>query len=438
MENANPRIPPWSDLPPELLDTIAKCLTVTAAIDVSRFRGVCRSWRNSTPRYNFPTIILPFFHDRRHSVPEYSGAYFILVERIVYRIQLRDSQTPDFWLVKLENSDNCRMKIINPVTHHKIETSPAVEMPAVLNTLDFQISEVCKAYALRYVNPSRKIDSHYEYMYAKKVIFCPNAESGKYVVMIVDYLSRLLSISSNSMRWTLFHESVGNYDFAAARFYDVANLRWQFAVDGTGDIWAFEPSSHFGWRTAVYDGYRSFKRRLVLSCDGELLLVEEMRNVNGPCTHLFRVQQPVVDVSVYAPPEPEVRQQWLDIKAMRGCIIVVGDDCSYYIPAQELKGARVFYTDRYSFLEHEILAAAGEYTCFECYCKGRVCNCVNGFVTEAVDDEVANDDVRRVYEGVYGHYIGVYDSETGGTGTALTFPQYASIFWPPPAWLRRQ
>ncbi|KAL1544796.1 putative F-box protein [Salvia divinorum] len=431
MDTPNPRIAiPWSDLPPELLDTIAKRLA--AAIDVRRFRAVCRSWRSSTPPYKFPTIELPFFNNCQSSGRKHSGAYFILTQRIVYRIQLPNSKNPDFWLVKLEDSDNGKVRIINPVTHRKIEVPPAVQMPKVLNTLDFHVSEVCKGYALRYVNPSNQSDDYYDFRYAKKVAFSANAETGEYVVMIIDLRSRLLRITSDRKKWTLFHGSVGSYNFAAAKFYDVATVKGRLcATDASGDIWAFD--SKFGWRISSYDGDGAFKRRMVELCDGELALVEEMGKVDGPCDLIFQVKQPFVDVAVYA--LSKLLKKWIDIKAMHGGIVVVGDDCSFSIPIKELNAARIFYTDRYSFLQSEILAATGDYTCFECDCREGVCTCILELETVAADDEVANDYVKCVFDGFYGQNIGVYESETGETGTALMFPEYASIFWPPPAWL---
>lgn len=305
-------------------------------------------------------------------------------------------------------------------------------MPKVLNTLDFQISVVCKAYALRYVNPSYESDDYYAYRYAKKVAFYANAETGKYDVMIIDLRSRLLRISSDHKMWTVYHVIVGGYNFGPKIFYDVACCKGGlFAADGSGGIWACRPKSW--WRISNYNGDRALKRRLVESCGGVLVLVEEMKNVDGPCALVFRVKQPVVDVAVYA--LSKVLKKWVDVKATFGCIIVVGDDCSFSIPTKDPKAARVFYTDRYSFLQSEIDAAAGNYTFFECDCRGDVCTCIGELVTVATDDEVADDDVKRAYEGFYGHNIGVYDSETGDTGTALMFPEYASIFWPPPAWL---
>ncbi|KAG6436611.1 hypothetical protein SASPL_101512 [Salvia splendens] len=430
MYTPNPRFSiPWADLPPELLDTIAKRLA--AAIDVRRFRGVCRSWRSSTPPYKFPTIKLPFFNNSRGSGRQHSGAHFILTQRIVYRIRLPNSTNPDFWLVKLEHSDDGKVRIINPVTHRKIKIE-TVEMPKVLNTLDFDISEVCKGYALRYVNPSNRSDDYYDFRYAKKVAVSVNAETGEYVVMIIDLRNRLLRITSDRKKWTLFHGSAGSYNFAAAKFYDVAMVKGKLcATDASGDIWAFD--SKFGWTIGRYEGDRSLKRRMVELSDGELVLVEEMGKVDGPSDQIFRVKQPFVDVSVYA--LSKLLKKWTDIKEMHGCIVVVGDDCSFSIPMKEFNAARVFYTDRYSFLQSEIVAAAGDYTCFECDCREGVCNCLHELETAVADDEVANDNVKRVFAGFYGQYIGVYESETGDTGTALMFPEYASIFWPPPAWL---
>lgn len=176
--------------------------------------------------------------------------------------------------------------------------------------------------------------------------------------------------------------------------------------------------------------------RLVELCNGELVLVEEMGSkADGLLSHSFHVWETVVNVGIYALSKRGKR--WVDAKAMNGCIIVVGDDCSFSVPtSQELKAARVFYTDRYNFLQDEILCNAGEYICYECDCRDS-CTCFNGLETIAADDLVANYDVRRDFKGFYGHNIGVCDFETGKTGTALMFPEYGSIFWPPPAWLSR-
>ncbi|KAH6837361.1 hypothetical protein C2S53_010763 [Perilla frutescens var. hirtella] len=441
MECRNPRTAvPWPDLPPELLDKIAKRLP--AEIDVRRFRSVCNSWRSSTPPYKFPTIKLPFpFDAQENSDPKHSGAYFTLTERIVYRIQLPGSKNPDFWLVKVELAENGKVRILNPVTHRKIEISPAIEMPKALNILDFDVSEVCKAYALRYVNPSKpdESDDYYDYRYAKKVVYSGNVDNGEYVVMAIDLESRLWKIMSGRKKWIMLRLGVcSRFSDFTPPFYDVAIVKGQFhATDVRGAIWAL--NYKLGWRTADYNYKRSraLKRRFVDMVDnGEVVLVEEMGNkANGPCARNFRVEEPVVDIRIYG--LHKQLKHWVDAEDMNSCIIVVGDDCSFSVPTrEELKAARVFYTDRYSFLQDEIMHFTGDYTCFECDCRD-ICNCFNDLETIVADDLVASDDVRREFEGFHGHNIGVCDCETGKTGTALMFPEYASIFWPPPAWLSR-
>ncbi|KAH6762816.1 hypothetical protein C2S52_020249 [Perilla frutescens var. hirtella] len=436
MERINPRIAlPCPDLPPELLDKIAKRLP--SEIDVCRFRAVCRCWRSSTPPYKFPTIKLPFpFHPKSNPDPKHSGAYFTLTERVVYRIQLPDSKDPDFWLVKVEHAENGKVTILNPVTHRKIQIPAAIEMPKVLNILDSAVSEVCKAYALRYVNTSKpdERDDYYDYRYANKVISSVNVENGEYVVMVIDFASRLWHIRSGRKEW----KRIGNY---SKPFYDVTIVKGQFhAIDAAGGVWAF--NSKFGWKTAAScTSKNALKRRLVELYNGELVMVEEMGGPGrGPVSRHFQVKEPVVDVGIYA--LSKQLEKWVDAKAMDGCIIVVGDDCSFSVPTrEELKAARVFYMDRYSFvqdsfLEDDILRISDDYTCFECDCRGS-CNCFHDLEPIATEYLVASDDVGREFEGFYGHNIGVCDFETGKTGTALMFPEYANIFWPPPAWLSR-
>ncbi|XP_074309137.1 uncharacterized protein LOC141643742 isoform X2 [Silene latifolia] len=53
------RNPPWSDLPQELLSTIANTLT-SDPISIRTFRSICRSWRSSCPPLPHSSILSPF------------------------------------------------------------------------------------------------------------------------------------------------------------------------------------------------------------------------------------------------------------------------------------------------------------------------------------------------------------------------------------------
>lgn len=436
MNSANPRIAlSWSGLPPELLEKIGKRLHTD--IDVRRFRAVCRSWRSSTPPYRFPTIKLPYpFDAEAEPDPKRSDAYCTLTIRIVYRIQLPGSKDPEFWLVKVEHVENGKLRIINPVTHKKISISPVVRMPSVLNILDYDVSEVSLGYALRYVNPSRpdESDDYYDYRHAKKVVFAAaGVESGEFLVIAIDLKSRLWGISSGDEKWSSI--KIGDGD-GADLFYDVAIVKEQLhATDSAGGVWVLD--REFGWNARTRKRGYALKRRLVELDNGELVLVEEMGGrAHGPNTLAFEVRESVVNVGVYV--QFEWERKWVDARAIKDCIIVVGDDCSYSVrTSQELKAVRVFYTDRYLFIQDWVYEETGYYTFFECDCAG-ICNCYNDELqieTVVADDLVASDDVRLQFEGFHGYSIGVIDCETGKTGTALMFPEYSNIFWPPPAWL---
>ncbi|KAJ4835841.1 hypothetical protein Tsubulata_035335 [Turnera subulata] len=85
----------WSDLPPELLSEIARFLR-TSRLAILRFRGVCRSWRSSTPPPKINPPSLPLFQHCRHTV----------VESTVYSIQPTSDPTAIPWLVRAQYSES--------------------------------------------------------------------------------------------------------------------------------------------------------------------------------------------------------------------------------------------------------------------------------------------------------------------------------------------
>ncbi|KAG8380833.1 hypothetical protein BUALT_Bualt06G0057500 [Buddleja alternifolia] len=266
---------PWADLPKELLERIAKSLDTE--IDVSRFRAVCNSWRSSTTPFNkFPRtpLKLPFpFGPGETSHPKHRGAYFNLTERTVCRVQLIKSKEPTFWLVKVESSGEGKLRVLNPVSDHQIKILPEFRVPKVLNTSDFHVSEVCKAYTLRYVNPS-KAKQNDDYKYAKKVVVSADIEKDKYVVMAIDDGNKLWYIRSSEEKWTMARREYDN------KFLDVVNYKGQFnAIDVWGGTWTFDSSFEVTKITFnIYHG--ASKRHLLELYEGELFLIEEVTDKN--------------------------------------------------------------------------------------------------------------------------------------------------------------
>ncbi|PIN12284.1 hypothetical protein CDL12_15105 [Handroanthus impetiginosus] len=367
----------WSDLPKELLEMIAKCLDTET--DVRRFRAVCSSWRSSTTpfkKFPFTPLKLPFpFAAGGTSHPKHQGAYFNLTERTVYRVQLPESKEPSFWLVKIESSKDGKFRILNPVSDHQIKILPETHVPEVLNTLDFRVSEVCKAYTLQYVNPSKHKQND-EYKYAKKVTVS-TVKNDEYVVMAIDYSNKLWYIKSGDKKWTMVRVEYNN-------FLDVVNYKGRFyGIDLWGGTWVFD--SMFEATKFPYNAcHKASKRHLVESYDRELLLVELVTDKdktvctcydldNGcHCKYQYcRARLKNTAVQILISRMDELVSQWVEMKTVKDqgddCslvemktvndqIIFAGDDCSFSVSAKEFegcKGTRVFYADRYILFRTE-------------------------------------------------------------------------------------
>ncbi|KAK4433295.1 hypothetical protein Salat_1091800 [Sesamum alatum] len=222
----------WSDLPQELVEKIASCLDTET--DVLRFHAIYSSWHSWT-RLPCTSIKLPFpFNPHEPWYPRHEGAYYSLTERTVYRVELPETTEPRFWLVKTERSSNGKLRILNPVSDHQVEILPQTQLPKLLNTLDFPVSEVCKGYALRFVNPAKsKRNDEYEYDYAKKVIVTGDVKNDEYVIMAIDSSNTLWYIKSGDEKWTM---ALLNWQIE-----DVVNHNGEiYGIDCSAATWVFD------------------------------------------------------------------------------------------------------------------------------------------------------------------------------------------------------
>ncbi|KAL8539241.1 hypothetical protein ACS0TY_001026 [Phlomoides rotata] len=420
-------------VPEELIQSVGECLDTE--IDVLRFRAVCKLWRSSrTPLKKFPCgeIKLPYpFQPYPDAYTKRDDAYFTLVERIVYRIQHPESR--NFWLLKVERLSNGKFRILNPASHHQI--LPGTQMPKVLNTLNLRISEVCKAYALKCVNPSEFMENG-EYGLAKKVLFRKGGRNDDdYCVMAIDSDNNSWYINSGEDRWRMV--GGGNY-------VDILNLKGQFyGVDPWGGIWEFD--SMFG-RRIFANGvlHNCTERHLAVSDDGNLHLVEKVIG-EKICTSSgevynritsYLVCEAVLGVRIWAFNKRQRAWVWADPSFLNGRIIFAGEDCSFSLSSTAFDGCnghRVFYTNKWiSFQTHEDMQMqlcdhVDSYCCTSCWNVVRV-----------NQSFVSTDDVKRRFRGLHGHNTGVCDTETLKIGSLLMYHEYADIFWPPPSWLTRQ
>ncbi|GFP87806.1 putative F-box protein at5g60060 [Phtheirospermum japonicum] len=457
---------PWSDLPVELLQKISRSLDTET--DVLRFRAVCNSWRSSTTpfkKYPFPSLKLPFpFSAAAVPVgvhPIHDGAYFSLTERTVYRVQSPKRNNPNSWLVKIENAGDGKLRLVSPLNDRQIKILPETPIPKVLNTLNFRVSEVCRAYTLHYVNPTNPKQND-EYRYAKKVVVSANSESNDYVVMAIDdkwtIVIDVWYIKSGEDKWTIVPTSNSWHN----TFLDVAYYKGQFyGVDVNGSDWVFD-SNLDRTKITCYLCSDASKRHLVELYDGELYLVEgvtdkdkrtcKCTDIDDGCQCRFPntpVFNTVVEIVISRMDRP--KYEWVETKTVNDRVIFVGDDCSFALPSKEFKdcnGTRVFYTDAYiSFRTEEEKVdyhddygigyeGDGDYgydDYHECDCCG--CSSDDEDVVRH-DDFVPRAGVKLKFRGLHGHNVGVCDFESGKIGSLLKFPEFAGVFWPPPRWLK--
>ncbi|KAK4433301.1 F-box protein [Sesamum alatum] len=421
---------PWSDLPRELVERIADCLDTET--DVLRFRAVCSSWRSSTtPFKKFPStpLKLPFpFQAGGTSRVKHKGAYFSLAERTVYGVQLPESKEPSFWLVKIERSGDGKLRILNTVSDSQIKILPETQLPKLLNTLDFRIYEVCKAYTLRYTNPA-KPKQNYEYKCVKKVVVSGDVKNDKYVIMAIDDVNKLWYIKSGDEKWTMVRDNCGSNNFL-----DVVNYKGQFyGIDVWGGTWVFDPM--FNSTKITYNICRpASKRHLVDLYKGELFLVEEVTdkdkrvctcyNFDDGCQCRFPrtpVRNTAVEITISR--IDKGREEWVEEKTVDNQIIFID---RYICFRTEEKKAHYHDNDNYGYDDTWDYG----YNYFECDC-----GVSSDDDAGTVDNFVPSDDVKLKFRGLHGHNTGVCDFATGKIGSLLMYPEYADIFWPPPSWL---
>ncbi|KAL0401192.1 UNVERIFIED_CONTAM: F-box protein SKIP23 [Sesamum latifolium] len=442
----------WSDLPRELLEMIANCLDTET--DVLRFRAVCSSWRSSTtPFKKIPCtpLKLPFFSFQAGGTPlvKHQGAYFSLTERTVYRVQLPESKEPSFWLVKIEKSEDGKLRILNPVSDSQIKILPETQLPKLLNTLDFRIYEVRKAYTFRYMNPA-KAKKNYDYKRVKKVAVSGDVKNNKYVIMAIADFDKLWYIKSGDEKWTMVRDNCGSN-----KFLDVVNYKGQFyGIDFWGGTWVFD--SMFESTKITYNiCCPASKAHLVDLYKGELFLVEEIRVCTG--YDIYDGCQSTSPRTPVANMTMEIRvsridkglREWVEAKTVDNQIIFVGDDCSFSVSAEEFegfKGTRIFYTDRFFYFGTEgkklHFHDNDDYGYDDNWDYGyNYIECDSDFSSDndagTVDNFVPSDEVNLKFRELHGHNTGVCDFASGKSGSLLMYPEYADIFWPPPSWLSR-
>ncbi|KAL0299294.1 UNVERIFIED_CONTAM: F-box protein SKIP23 [Sesamum radiatum] len=395
----------WSDLPQELVEKIANCLDTET--DVLRFRAICSSWRSLTRPFRrslCTPLKLPLIWKSYH--PLYKDAYYSLIERNVYRVQLPETTEPRFWLVMTERSSDDKLRILNPVCGRRIKILPETQLPKLLNTLDFRISEVCKGYTLRYMNPTGSKENPKYYF--KQVIVSGDANNDEYGIMAIDFHNKLWCIKAGDDTWTLASYKWSNY----LNYLDGVNHKGHiYVVDEFRGTLVFDSMFKSTEITRRPVHHHVAQSNLVELYKGELFLVDCYTRGVPLGNGCMRIKISRFD---------KQSEKWVGTKTIDNHIIFLGHDCSFSVPAEEFdgsKGTRVFYESEFVYF---LTDDAG-------YRKRDV---------EEINF-VVSDEVKLKFKELHGHNTGVCDFATGKTGSLLMHPEYAAIFWPPPSWLTR-
>ncbi|KAL5557446.1 hypothetical protein UlMin_039682 [Ulmus minor] len=179
----------WSVLPVEIWSAIGKLLD--CRFDVLRFRSVCKLWRSLIPPFpdSPPPLLLrltvPIQPVIRAGDLVHRSTDAFLSQTTVFRIVRpfedlsSSSSSHKGWLVKVEETDEGKFRILDPITSRIIKETPDMVSNSY-RLFEFRMIELIKTYALRYTRQSTSIPG------VNKVMLVPNSEESA-VFVIYDY-----------------------------------------------------------------------------------------------------------------------------------------------------------------------------------------------------------------------------------------------------------
>lgn len=410
----------WANLPGELL---GKLFESFVGIDNLRVRAVCTSWRSSVPlseKQNLQSRLLPFPVNPGDFRPHITGVtYFELTESTVFCLEASGENLDSFsssssaltrnrWLVKVQETGEGTLKILDPLSERQIYQEGYLR---VINLLEFRITEICKSYNLRFVNPSIRISPYLIQNYARKVVVSPSTSSSFPwdEAVAIDITGQLWHAKSGDKSWTQLSSECSS-------FVDLINHKDGFyATEKKGKTvmydWTFKETLISS--PVQSDGCR---KHLVNSSEtGELFMVDividtdrrrDPRRQNGgyngphepaPSPYFHTA----IEIKIYKLNKEDL--EWEEVKSLEDRAVFAGEDCSYMISNVKGSGFKencIYFTDRHYFKQVQ-----------------------------------QNDELAEI---LLGHNIGVFDLGSGRLGPLSEFREYAALFWPIPDWIFRR
>ncbi|CAH9056945.1 unnamed protein product [Cuscuta europaea] len=395
----------WSQLPPDLIDLIAR--HISSEIDFIRFRSVCSSWRFSvpeTPYRSYPTRFPVIPND---GISDASWG-FKLSRRTIYLIRSpgdhdRTASASNSWIVKLGSDSPHRLRLLNPLSRSHLKPLPS-DFPKCVDISRYPILELGQEYALHFINYRPLANSVGEAgnLYMEKVALCPDKHSSGFVLLTIHVSGRLVVYRSGASNWTVINDLSSPYD-------DVITKDGRFyAVDNTGRTVVFNMDS-MDFSDIAKPVFGGDKKFLVESC-GDLLMVDKYLTV-GPKDDLgyseeFEfyeeldcfMNERTLKFKVYK--LDEEGHQWVKVSSLKDRILFLGENCTFSALVSDLNSE----------------------------CKG---NCIL-FADLLLYDKDEEDEGGGVWTF---HGIGMSDLESGNIGPISSNAGYSELFWPPPPWI---
>ncbi|XP_048335241.2 F-box protein SKIP23-like [Ziziphus jujuba] len=315
----------WSDLPKELLEIIANSLLTRE--DVCRFRAVCKSWRSSIPPFQKPISLpleVPYPTPSYHRHPNIA----ILTESTIYHVQPFPSPNSQAstststwanwaswgWLVKVEEMEARLFRVLGSISCQPSYRFPT--FPKSINLLDFQVSELAKAYSLHFPKNGGTC----------KVVFSSRPDDCPSLMTICAGLLFHQKIGDD--KWTLIDDIVSQLCYEDVILY---NNRF-CAVDEDGRTLVIDSTLKVIEIASPLKNEKNGHDKILVESVGELLLVERL--CKKPYIKVFKLKVK--------------EKEWVEVKSLDDRIMFLGGDCSFCVAAKdfgnECKGNCIFFT----------------------------------------------------------------------------------------------
>lgn len=382
----------WSELPPELLETIANKLINLR--DYLRFRGVCSNWRSSTPATprdlpcQLPWLMLPKNRSNRCGFIDFLDNKLHFLNLPEASNSRRRCGSSHGWLIIVDESPS--IFIINPLTRVTFNLPPVSKFP---NIVDFDFYRVGREFTLRSFDGelyARNLKEMRDSFIRKAVISSsPSRDPNFITLVILNETGDLAYCKNGENAWKFIDD---------ARFYAEDVIYYEglfYAVHKSGEIAVCDvsgdsPSVSFIRTPRQLGGDMQY----LVKTNDELLLVTRYLELDIDAAYQqLDVVYKTVEFTVFRLVLEGPR--WEKINSLGETMLFLGENSSLALLASDFPGCegnRIYFTDD--------------------YCEAN-------------------------YDGVSGnHDLGYYNFKDRSIEALSCYPRnpHSMLRWPPPIW----